>query len=121
MPAIAFATRLLPGRADADRRAMESCWRGSRREAYEDARRRAGITKESVWLQTTADGDVVVVYLEADDIARALAVLGESQEAFDVWFREELLDVHGVALEEGFVLPVPVLDFDGDRAGRMAP
>ena len=121
MPAIAFATRLRPGRADLARLALESCWRGSRREAYEDARRRAGITKESVWLLPTAEGALALVYLEADDIARALAVLGRSQEPFDRWFREQLHDVHGVALVEGFARPVPALDFDADRAGRMAP
>ncbi|HET7800936.1 MAG TPA: hypothetical protein VFL38_10965 [Humibacillus xanthopallidus] len=121
MPAIAFATLLPPGRAEVDRLAMESCWRGKRREAYEDARRRAGITKESVWLQATPSGDLAVVYIEADDIGRAMAVIGGSQEPFDQWFRECLQDVHGIALEAGFTAPVPVLDFDVDRPGLAEP
>jgi hypothetical protein len=118
MPAIAFTAPLLPGKTEIDRLAMESCWRGERREAHQDARRRAGITKESVWLQSTPGGDLAVVYLEADDIGAALATLGGSQEPFDRWFREHIRDVHGIALEDGFGPPVPLLDFDVDRAGR---
>jgi hypothetical protein len=97
---------------------MESCWRGDRLEAYQDARRRAGITKESVWLQTTPSGDLVIVYIEADDVGAAMAVLGGSQEPFDRWFREHIHDVHGIALEDGFPPPLPLLDFDADRPGQ---
>lgn len=53
MPAIAFAAPLLPGRTDADREAMASCAHGARKAAYEDAHRRAGVTREAVWIQPT--------------------------------------------------------------------
>ena len=121
MPAIAFAAPLLPGKTEIHRLAMESCWRGSRREAYQDARRRAGISKESVWIQSTPSGDLAVVCIEADDIGVALAALGESQEPFDRWFRDHFLEVHGISLDEGFPPPVLVLDFDVDRAGQFRP
>lgn len=117
--AIAFAAPLLPGKTTIDRLALESCWLGSRREAHQDARRRAGITKESVWLQSTPIGDLAVVYIEADDISAALAALGGSPEPFDRWFRGHVHEVHGISLEDGFPLPVPVLDFDVDRAGQV--
>lgn len=112
MAAIAFAVPLLAGKTDVDRLAMESCWRGQRREAYQDARRRAGVTKESVWLQSTPNGDLAVVYIEADDIDAALAALAGSQEPFDRWFRSHIREVHGVSLENGFPPPLPLLDFD---------
>jgi hypothetical protein len=118
MPAIAFAAPLLPGKTETDRLAMESCWRGERREAYQDARRRAGITKESVWLQPTPGGDLAVVYMEADDLGVAMAVLGSSQEPFDRWFRQHIHDVHGIALEDGFPPPSPLLAFDADDIGQ---
>ncbi|EWT01719.1 hypothetical protein N865_07625 [Intrasporangium oryzae NRRL B-24470] len=119
MPAIAFAAPLRPGKTEIDRLAMESCWRGRRKEAYQDARRRAGITKESVWLQSTPNGDLAVVYIEADDIGAALAAIAGSAEPFDRWFREHIHDVHGIALEDGFPTAVPLLDFDIDRAGQV--
>jgi hypothetical protein len=102
---------MLPGKTDADRAAMASCRDGARKEAYEDARRRAGITREAVWIQSTPAGDVAVVYMEADDLAAAFTTLGTSDEPFDRWFRDHIRDVHGVALEEGFPPPEQVLDF----------
>ena len=69
MQSLGFVLPLLPGMTEVDRTAMTSCWHGERKAAYEDARRRAGITREAVWIQATPNGDVVVVYTEADDLA----------------------------------------------------
>jgi hypothetical protein len=112
---VAFTVPLLAGQTDAERVALESCWLGPRREAFQDARRRAGITREAVWIQTTPTGDVAVIYLEADDLGAALALLGSSAEPFDRWFRGHARQVHGVAW--GHQLPDVelVLDFDIDR------
>jgi hypothetical protein len=46
MQAVAFAVALLPGQTEADRIALASCWSGARKEAYQDARRRAGIIRK---------------------------------------------------------------------------
>ena len=107
--------RLLPGQAEAVRVALASCWAGARKEAYQDARRRAGIIREAVWIQPAPGGDVAVVYLEADDLATAFTILGTSAEPFDRWFRDHVRQVHGIAWEEGFTAPELVLDFDTSR------
>jgi hypothetical protein len=112
MQSVAFAVPLLPGQTDASRIALASCWVGAHKEAFQDARRRAGIIREAVWIQASADGDVAVVYLEADDVAAAFTLLATSAEPFDRWFRHEVRSVHGVALERGFAAPELVLDFD---------
>jgi hypothetical protein len=112
---VAFAVRLLSGQAGAVRAALASCWSGARREAYQDARRRAGIIREAVWIQPGPGGDVAVVYLEADDLAAAFTVLGTSAEPFDCWFRDHVRQVHGIALEDGFTAPELVLDYDTSR------
>lgn len=112
MHAVAFSLPVLPGRTDVERAALASCWVGARREAHHDARRRAGITREAVWLQSTASGDLAVVHLEADDLERAATVLGSSPDPFDRWFREHVLLVHGIDLGKGFPTPELVLDFD---------
>jgi hypothetical protein len=112
MPHVGLAIPVLPGRTDLDRDALASCWRGDRRAAYEDARRRAGITKEAVWIQTIPTGDLAVVYLEADDLDAAFGVLGGSVAPFDQWFRDHVRDVHGVSLA-GVPLPELLLDYDG--------
>ncbi len=117
MQSVAFAAPLLPDQTEADRIALASCRDGARKEAFEDARRRAGIIRESVWIQSARGGDVAVVYLEADDLAAALTVLRTSQEPFDRWFREHVRHVQGVAVEAGATSTTPelVLDFDVNR------
>ena len=80
-----------------------------------EARRRAGIIREAVWIQTAPGGDVAVVYLEADDLAAAFTVLGTSTEPFDRWFRDHVRQVHGIAWEAGFTAPELVLDYDTGR------
>ncbi len=115
MQSVSFAVRLLPGEAEAGRVALASCWSGARKEAYQDARRRAGIIREAVWIQPGPGGDVAVVYLEADDLTTAFTILGTSAEPFDRWFRDHVRQVHGIALEDGFTASELVLDYDTSR------
>jgi hypothetical protein len=109
--AVAFTIPLLPDMTEVDRRVMTSCWRGERRSEYEASRKRLGITREGVWIQPTADGDVAIAFLEAVDLTASLAGVSSSQEPFDVWFRDHCRMVHGVDLEAGFPPPELVLDY----------
>lgn len=112
MQAVGFVAPILPGKTEADRVAIGSCAEGGERHAeYARSRARAGITLERVWLQPTPMGDVAVIYIEADDVEAAFKTLGTSDEPFDRWFRECVRDVHGIALEDGFPPPEPLLDF----------
>jgi hypothetical protein len=108
---LCFAAPLLPGTSTTDRDEMLSCWQGERREEHVASRRRHGITRESVWIQATPDGDLAVVMIESPDLAAALFGLATSDEPFDVWFREHLRAVHGMDLSAGMALPESVLDF----------
>ena len=109
--AIAFAAPLLPGKTDADREALLSCWQGDRKADHEASRKRLGITRESVWIQNTPGGDVAVVVIEASDIPAAMGGLATSDEPFDKWFREHIREVHGMDLTEGFPPPEQTMDF----------
>jgi hypothetical protein len=64
-----------------------------------------------VWIQSTPDGDVGVVVLEAPDIEAAMAAMATSNELFDQWFREHIRDVHGIDLAESAPPPEQVLDY----------
>ena len=112
MQSVAFAVPLLPGQTDATRIALASCWMGERKEAFQDARRRAGILREAVWVQSVPGGDVTVVFMEADDLAAAFTMLGTSAEPFDRWFRDHVRQAHGIALQRAFTAPELVLEFD---------
>lgn len=112
MPSVTFAAPLLPGKTEQDRTDIGSCTPGGERQAaHEASRARHGITREAVWIQPTPAGDLAVVYIEADDLQAAFAGLGSSQDPFDVWFREQVRDVHGINLEDGFPPPEQILDF----------
>ncbi len=111
MPTIAFAAPLLAGMTQVDRDVMASFQEGERKSDYEDARRRAGITRERVWIQTTPGGDMAIVYLEADDLEAAFTALGKSDEPFDQWFRDHVQRVHGFSLADEFHPPEQILDF----------
>jgi hypothetical protein len=116
MESIGFTVPVLPKKTDAARASMTACAQGERKAAYEDSRRRAGITRETAFVQSTPGGDVMVVYIEADDINRALQVVATSDEPFDRWFRDEVRDVHGVSLEQGFPPPERILDYHAEIA-----
>ncbi len=111
MQTIGFIAPLLPGKTETDRSAMISCWRGERKGAYEHSRRQLGITREAIFLQSTPNGDVAVVYWEATDVGAALKGLATSEEPFERWFRGHVREVHGVNVEDGFPPPEQVLDF----------
>jgi hypothetical protein len=116
MPTIAFVAPLLPEMSEVERNAMASCWHGERKAAFEDARRRAGVTRETVWIQPTPMGDVAVVFMEADDVEAAFGVIGASDERFDIWFRDHVRQVHGFSLEDGFHAPELVLDYQANSS-----
>jgi hypothetical protein len=113
MQTIAFAAPILPGKTQSDRDAIASCAHGDRQAEYQASRGRAGIQREAVWIQSTRDGDVAVILIEAPDIQAAMRTLATSQDPFDRWFRENVKDVHGMDLAEGFPPPEQVLDFHG--------
>ena len=46
-------------------------------------------------MQSTPMGDLVVGYLEAEDLAAAFGGIGTSTDPFDVWFREHNMEVMG--------------------------
>jgi hypothetical protein len=113
MQCIAFAAPILPGKTGADRSAMQSVVDGERKAAHAASRQRHGITREAVWIQPTPDGDMAVVYLEADDLPAAFAGIGSSEDPFDTWFRDMVRDVHGIDLAQGFAPPEQMLDYRG--------
>lgn len=117
MPSMAFAAPIVPGKTDLLREASKTqAPGGERHAAYEASRERHGITREAAWIQSTPMGDMTVVYIEADDIETVFAGLGSSQDPFDVWFRENTREIHGINIEDGFPLPQQVLEYNAVNA-----
>ena len=120
MPSIAFAAPILPGKTEQLRQAALSHESGDRKEAYEASRQPHGITREMSWIQPSPMGDLSVVLIEADDLDAAFAGLGTSQDPFDVWFREQTREIHGINIEDGFPPPEQLMDTGPPRRSHSA-
>lgn len=69
--------------------------RGARRREYEASRRRLGITHEVFRVDPRPDRDHVIVHFETVDPERTRKRWTESKHPFDLWLREQILDIHG--------------------------
>ncbi len=95
MPAIASAFPILPGKLDAWKRFLEEML-GSRRTEMEKFERRVGVTAVRAWYQATPQGDVAIMYQEGDDPAQFIQRIAALHDPFAVWFKQQVLDIHGV-------------------------
>ena len=99
MPVTTFAAPILPGKTDAWQQATSEI-RGARRADYQASRAALGIKQEIVSLQQTPDGDLAVVYIEADDPDTVIARMFASDSDFDKWFSETVLvGLHGMSVD----------------------
>jgi hypothetical protein len=83
----AFATPLLPGVEDAGRRFVADAYH---RTDMTHSRRDKHVNAEIATLAHTPNGEIVSVYVEADDPWAANRAFSESSDPFDMWFKGEL-------------------------------
>ena len=109
MSGIVLTFPILAGKVEAWRRFCQEL-SGSRRKTYEASRQRLGITRERLALVNTAFGATAVTTLEAPDVALALGQIIASVLPFDMWYRKQLLDLHGINLAgyEQYAQPTPL-------------
>ena len=109
MSGIVLTFPILAGKVEAWRRFCQEL-AGSRRKPYEASRQRLGITRERLALVETAFGSTAVTTLEAPDIAQALGQIIASVIPFDIWYRDQLQELHGINLAgyEQFAVRTPL-------------
>ena len=71
---------------------------GARRADFDASEQRIGITKELWYLASLPSGDHLIGYMESADFNRAMQQFVRSREAFDTWFKAELLTATGLDL-----------------------
>ena len=106
MASLASAFPILPGKTQQWKQFSQEM-AGPRRSEYEASRKRLGVTREVAYLQQTPQGDLAVVYIEARDISRVFEGFGRSQEPFDIWFRQQAKEIHGLDLSQPLPGPLP--------------
>jgi hypothetical protein len=102
--AYAFAMPILPGKTEAMRRFIQEVL-GPRKRDWDDLQRRQGVTRESYYLQSSPEGDLVIVTGEGT-FAPLSQVLNVEGNPFDRWFIEQVQDVTGInVLDLGDEMP----------------
>ncbi len=99
MASIAFAAPILPDKMEAWQQFVGEI-NGARKADYIASIGRRGIEIERVFHQHTPHGDFAVVYWEGDKLDANMGVLSDSNDAFDVWFRDSIKDIHGIDVTE---------------------
>jgi len=109
MSGIVLTFPILTGKVEAWRRFCQEL-SGTRRKTYEASRQRLGITRERLALVDTAFGATAVTTLEAPNVDLALGQIIASILPFDLWYRKQLLELHGINLAgyEQFAQPTPL-------------
>ncbi len=97
---------VLPGKSEATREFYREV-EGSRRNEFRDSEERLGITREIAWLAHTDAGDTAVIYIESEDFAKALGQFSQSEEDFDLWFKEHVLALSGLDLNNPPEMELP--------------
>ncbi|MDP6823624.1 MAG: hypothetical protein QF554_10060 [Dehalococcoidia bacterium] len=96
MAAITFFAPILPGKLEDWRQAVSEMI-GPRRNEFDDFCHRMGITREFASLQSTPDGDFVVIYIEADEPDTVNDRIMASDHPFDRWITENIFEpTHGM-------------------------
>src|SRR2546425_11260970 len=99
MASLGMALPLLPGKTESWKRWTQEM-AGPRLSEYQASRQRLGITREASFLQQTPQGNMAVLYIEAEDIARGFQGLARSQEPFYVFVRQQTKDFFGLDLAQ---------------------
>ena len=118
MDQICLVVPVIPGRT-ADARDFMRELEADRNADYQRSEQRIGITKEAWYLARTPAGDQLVGYMESPDFPAALSMFAQSQDEFDRWFRQRLVDATGVDLSIPPTAPLPELLFSYPSDGRQ--
>jgi hypothetical protein len=92
-----FALPILTGKTGVARAFLTEL-EGARKGQYAASERHLGITKEVWAVQQTALGDLLVAYIESAALGEAFARFAASQDEFDRWFKERVLETTGADL-----------------------
>ncbi|MDR6507248.1 DUF6176 family protein [Arthrobacter oryzae] len=96
MECIVWSAPILPGKLEAWKAFCEGTKTG---DEYDRQRKRMGIVREVVSLMQTPGGDFACIFQEAKDLAKAFQVLAQSDDPYDVWFRDQIMELHGLTPE----------------------
>jgi hypothetical protein len=94
MALYAFVAPIQPDKTEEFRKFVSDL-KGSKRTEYAASREKAGLSRETIFLQDTAKGPMVLVIQQAENQGQALASLRGMQDSFHNWYFQKLKDLYG--------------------------
>ena len=98
MASVAYALPIRQGKSQAARD-FEAEVNGARKGEHDAQRRAHGFNAIRVWHQRQPQ-EMVVVYVEADNLDQALNNHATSNSQFDQWFKQQVQDITGQSLSQ---------------------
>ncbi len=95
MSLYAFMAPIQPGKTE-EFRQFTADLGGARKKEYEASRKEAGFQRETIFLQKTPMGEMVVVVQEADNAEQALTSLRGMKDPFNMWYFQRMKDINGI-------------------------
>ena len=86
-----FALPILPGKTEAARAFLQEL-DGPRKPQWNDCARLMRVAKETWAIQQTPQGDFFVVYMAGENLAETFAQFAASQDEFDLWQKQQVLE-----------------------------
>src|SRR5688500_16277373 len=92
-----FALPILPGQTEAARAYLRELG-GPRKQELAACGQSVGIVKETWAIQQSPQGDLFIVYMAGENLARAFEQFAASQDEFDRWQKQQVLATTGADL-----------------------
>lgn len=106
--AVCLPFRILPDKRDAARAFMNDL-EGSWFQAYEQSEGRIGVLSEHWFIGQFESVDYLVGFITSGNFQRAVGIFSASQDSFDVWFKDRLLECTGIDFNNPPQLELPAL------------
>lgn len=103
MSSAAIAFPILPGKLDQAKQFAAAV--KSRSEEFSRSVAGQELTREDWYLQSTPQGDMIIVVMEGEDPLRTMHSWAESRDPFDIWFKNQAGEISGIDFNQ----PVPGL------------
>ena len=100
-----FAIPILPGKTQAVREMYKAI--EARRSEADAANARYGIKKETWFIQPSPQGDLLLSYMEAEDVEKAMTAWLADQAPFAVWTKEKFKEFTGIDFSQPQQAPPP--------------
>jgi len=106
MKPIATAYMVLPGKTDKAKAFMKSL-RTNRAKDFASLEKKLKTTKESIFLEHTPQGDMIIDYFESTNPQRSIQIMAKLNDKFTIWMKDQIKEITGFDVSTMANEPLP--------------